>query len=222
MLEVEGTKRTRQEQDQAIANLITEVYTLIKAVQDDAVVAVAVQAFGYDDARLEDGMVLQRAALSKFAARAEAIGAQRQATIALEAAETAARDVYATFRLVARAMYRDSDARSALSMKGVVPQDRQKFITTAAASYANAQADPFATEFALYGYSVDRIAAVAAALDDLVASDTRQNTAISDAIAATAARDAAARELTEWMGKFRSIIKAALKDDPQRLSVLMI
>jgi hypothetical protein len=93
-------------------------------------------------------------------------------------------------------------------------------ITLARASYQAAQAEPYASILATYGYPAATITAALAGLDAYSKADTDQNAAIGDATKATADRNAAVKALNVYMKQLRGIAKVALRKRPDLLKKL--
>jgi len=208
------TPTRHAEQDQEVANFITETRQMIESARDDAVIAPLLAARGYDAASLAKGLALQQTAQSTFTLRQTAMAAQKGASAAAEGALAAARSAYVDFRETARATFSDSNARTALGLTGKIPEDLQKLITTARASYTAAQSAPYQATLATYGFPAATIASALAALDALSTADKAQNAAIAAAVKATSDRDAAVKALQQWAKQFKSIASVALRAQP--------
>jgi hypothetical protein len=204
----------RSEQDQAIANLITEAQQLIETARDDAEIALLLAARGYNAQKLAEGLALQASAQAAFTARQTALAAQKQAAAAVTGAETTAQHTYVDFRETARAVFTSSADRTALGLLGKVPADTQKFITQARASYTTAQTEAYQATLATYGFSAATIAAALATLDVFSDADKAHQSALGAATQATADRDAAVKELNAWVKQFTKIAGVALKNQP--------
>ncbi|MGC1376743.1 MAG: hypothetical protein WA821_10980 [Anaerolineales bacterium] len=206
----------RAEQDQEIANMITETRQMIGVAQDDAELAALLATRGYDADTLAEGLSLQQAAQDAFTARQAASAAQKQAIANATEAEAAARQAYTDFRQTARALFAASAERAALGLTGDVPRDAQKFITLARASYAAAQSAPYAAALSKYGFSGQAVAA----LDAFSKAGEAQNAAAAAAVKATADRDATAKALKQWSKQFKSIAAVALRAQPTQAKKL--
>jgi hypothetical protein len=219
-IETISPPKVRAEQDQRIANEITESLQIVEGARDNPAIAAILSARGYDAAKLDEGLSLQADAQARFKGRQEAIGAQRMATATLAGSEAIARYTYMDFREVARALFTDRGERSKLAVGGRTPKDRQKFITTAKASYRAALEEPFASRFASSGYAAEEFQAGLANLDQLAVDDEIQDAAIGQAVQATADRDAAAATLRAWISQFKRLARVALKGNTDMLKAL--
>lgn len=212
----------RAEQDQEIANNITEAEQVINTAKTDPEIAPLVAARGYDAETLAEGAALRAAAQSAFNQRQQALGDQRDASNAMDQAEKASRELYADFRETARALYGAGADQTKLGLKGNVPADLQKFITTARASYTAGQAEPYAAKLAKHGFKPETLAAALKGLDQLKDANETHRKASGDAIKATKTRDRAHDDLMAWMGRFKRIAKVALRRKPELRSKLKL
>jgi hypothetical protein len=211
---VTKTPVRRAEQDQEVANAITDARQMIETARGDAEIAALLAARGYNAARLAEGQALQEAAQAAFTARQTALAAQKQASAASEGADATARATYVDFREVARAVFTSAADRTALSLNGAIPKDAQKFVTTVRVSYAAALAEPYRAALATYGYPAATIAAAGTTLDALTAALGAQQAAAARAVQATSDREAATKALAAWVRQFGKIAGVALKSKP--------
>lgn len=209
------------EQDQVIADKITAAAQYLDTVVGDAEISALLAARGYDEQKLKAGRTLQAAAQAAFTHRQTMLAAQGHATAGLSGSTATAREMYIDFRETVRAIttFTASD-RTALKVTGTIPADKQIMITAARASYQAAQAEPYASILATYGYPAAAIAAALAALDAQSAADTDQNSAIGSATKATADRNAAVKALDAYMKQIKGIAKVALRKRPDLLKKL--
>jgi hypothetical protein len=213
--------KRRADQDQKIADQITADGQYLETVKTDPEILATLAGRGYDTATLDDGLTLQRAAQAAFTLRQTMLAAQSHATAGLSGSTATVREMYIDFRDTVRAItdFTASD-RTALKVTGVVSPDKQKMITAARASYQAAQAEPYASILATYGYPATAITNALAALDAYATADTDQNSAIGSATKATADRNAAVKALDVYMKQLRGIAKVALRKRPDLLKKL--
>jgi hypothetical protein len=214
------TPSSRADQDQEVANFITQTRQMIEIARDDHVIAPILAARGYNAAALAQGLALQQTAQSTFTARQTAMAAQQQAAAAAADALAAARATYTDFRETARSTFSNPDARTALKVTGKIPEDLQKFLTTARSSYAVAQSAPYQATLATYGFPAATLASAVAALDALSEAYKAQETIGQDAVKATADRDAAVKALKQWAKQFKGIASVALRAQPTQAKKL--
>ena len=204
----------RSDQDQVIANDITDAQQVIETAKTDAELKPLLEDKGYDAAEMDKGAVLQSAAQAAYNGRQKASGKQKEATALAIAVEKSARVTYSDFRETARALYAEEADVAKLGLKGKVPADLQKFITAARASYSGAKDEPYASRLAKRGFKPADNANAEAQLKALATADAEQETAIADAQQATKERDAAYEALMAWMNEFKRIARVALRDKP--------
>jgi hypothetical protein len=216
-------KRGRSNQDQAMADRIAAAQQMLALAQSDSELAALLAARGYDAGRLAAGMARQSAAQTAFTDRQSASAGQTQATAALTAAAAAARRAYNDFRATARVIFKEPAVSQALGLAGAAPDDLQKFITAARASYDVALTTPaYLTELARFGYGQASLEAARGLLDGLVIAETAQETAKAAAVQATRQRDEAVAALDAWLRQFRTVAKIATRGRPdlaQRLGL---
>jgi hypothetical protein len=211
-------KKTKRDQDRALADLITAARQTIQTAQGDAEVSALLSPRGYDAAKLAEGLALQEAAQSGFSARQEAIAAQQRATAGLLSAQAEARQVLADFRETARGVFKDNAARAGLGLVGTVPIDLQEMITAARTSYNAALRNPeYLAQLSKYGFPQAKLESAKAMLDSLESADNAQEVAKARSVRATEERDAAAKALKAWISQFRAIAKVATRGRPDLL-----
>lgn len=96
----------------------------------------------------------------------------------------------------------------------------QKFVTQAQTSYGGALKDPYAGEFAKYGYPAATLKTLIANVQKLNEARSKHNQAHGAAKAATVARDDAYLEFKQWVVKFKGISEVALRRQPGLLMKL--
>ena len=221
--EEQTASRKIAEQDVSIEAGIGNAALLIETVTGDPQIMEILAGKGYDEASFTAGRTLLDAASSAFASRAAAIAAQRYASSRLAGIETAAEKAFTDFRLIARAVFKDEpEAHSALNLKDELPGNRSRFIAKALTSIENARLEPYAERLAQFGYDEDGLAQVEQAVAALETADAGQNQLISDAMTATAERDAAWEQLSGWVSQFRAVAKVALRDKPDLVRILNV
>ena len=125
------------------------------------------EAYGYDATEFTEGFRLQGLAAAAFGVRQEGIGEAEGAVDDLHLSDAAARNAYAAFREVARAIFPKPGDRDSLGLTGDVPHDLQRFITAAHTSYTNAGKDPWKAKMTKRGYPAARLTTLLAAVDAL-------------------------------------------------------
>ena len=216
------TPKARAEQDQKIANAISEAFELLEVAQADPEIGLLMAAKGYDAAELQKGVGLQAAAQDTFNDRQQAMAKSASAGDAFDAAEQTARQTYADFRETARIKFSGAADRSALGLVGAVPRDLQKFITTATASYKAAQGAAYAAVLAKAGFKAADTTAELGAVKALGELHSKFDTAGGGAEAATDARDAAHDAMAKWVSEYRRLAKIALRGKPGLLAKVKV
>ena len=206
------TRRAKRDQDQTIADFITATDQMLDIARTDAEIAPLLAPRGYDDDKLGTGVALKQTLQDTFTLRQQAIGTQKETVAASVGSEATARHGYTDFRETARAIFKDSATRAALGVMGKVPDDFQRFVTTARASYDAALANPtILAALTQYGYPATTIQNARSQLDAAVAADTAQTAAAGAAMRATQQRDEAYTTLLAWVSQFKAIAKVALR-----------
>ena len=201
-------------QNKKLANDIAASESLIQSVRGKKELMLALAKIGYDDQGLDAGLALFRTAQDKFSARQLALGAATTAKTARDLALSTAKDEYSAYRQTVQVSYRGAD-RANLGASGTIPEDVEKFRTTARSAYTAGQQAPYANVLASCGFTPERIAAALKSLDELAATESACKAAMGDAHAATQERDVAGAALNTWMTKFRKLSHIALKNRPE-------
>jgi hypothetical protein len=208
-------KRERLDQDQVMADRITATLEIIHIVQQDSELAGLLAPRGYDAAKLAQGLTKQQAAQSAFAARQQAMSAQKDGTNKVTELAATAQQAYSDFRETARGIFKDPVALAAVGVTGKLARDREKFITQAKASYEGALANPgYLSELARFGFPEPAVRSAQATLDALVDAEAAQEAGKASATRATKARDEAVEEMDGWMSQFRAIARVATRSRP--------
>jgi hypothetical protein len=215
-----GKRATPADQDEALANFISQSRVTIETILATPEILALLTPRGYDSAKLSVGLGLQSAAQSAFTVRQTAIGDDTKANQAVASARTAARNAYYDFRETVRAAYRGLAERQALGVVGAIPADTEKLLTLARSGYAAAGQAPYSAVLSGLGYNSAGLSAATATLDILQSARATQEAARTAAIAATTARNDAAKALREWMQALHRITKVALRTHPELLGRL--
>ncbi len=213
--------RKLAEQDQRLANDLSEALAMMTVLRDDAEVQAVMAERGYDAAAVDEAITsLHAPAQAAYEARAAAMGKANEAQRMLDSATASERADFTDYRETARAIFRSAAEKLALGLNGKLPEDLQKFLTAAKASYGAGKKAPYAEPLARRGYSAARIDAELAGIKlvgDLAAGAARAGGA---AQRTTKDRDAAAKALKAWVSEFRRIAKRALRGQGDLLAKL--
>lgn len=207
-------KAKRAEQDQKIANDISETAEMLAVTLKDAEVGAAMAGKGYDSEAMAQGAALQAASDATFKARQKAMSGEEAASLIFTKAEKGARAYYSEFRETARVKYPASADQTALGLKGRVPDDLQKFITVVTTSYQAALAQPYTAVLSKAGMTPEQLTAQIAAAEGLEVLNGDLHIAQGAATSATAARDAAHQAMMKWVREFRRLAKVAARKQP--------
>ncbi|MES2706685.1 MAG: hypothetical protein V4726_08805 [Verrucomicrobiota bacterium] len=213
-------KRRYSQQDKLIQANITDSQVFLKVAAGDPRIRPLLEARGYDDAEFAAGQALAAAASAAFEERAGAMGDQEESTEGLLGANQAARQDYATFRIIARASFPEKSDRLSLSLAGGVPEDTSRFITLATTSYNAGKKPPFDTRLTRRGYDPATLDQHLLALDALTGTIAGHDESQGEAIADTAARDSAYDKLRIYMKELKGVARGALRTQPGLLAKL--
>jgi hypothetical protein len=206
------SKRAHSEQNQRVARRVSDVLRLLTTAKDDKGISPLLASKGYDSAKLAEGLSLQQAAENALIARQQAIGAQKEATLAVQKAEETARQAFKDFRDIARSIFKDTSVRSALGVNDPIAKQLETFMTNAGTSYGAALAEPqYLAELARYGFPQSSIESARASLQALAAANDAQESAKAAASSATKQRDDAIAALDAWVRQFEGIAKVATR-----------
>ena len=190
-------------------------------------VQAAMSAFGYDEARLLEGVALLETALSHRAGQKEDYGKQYAATLAMRQAWHAAdRQYYALHRRLVRLILRydaDLQRRNALGLNVPKSQRFNLWLDEAVSFYNNVLQDPqIQTALASYNVTLEDLEQGQAAIQEVKALKGVQDREKTQAQQATKDRDAVFKALNEWLAKFREVARIALADSPQHRESLQL
>ena len=210
------------DQDKQILESLAHARRLLTTVENHDELAGELAAFGYTAEAVTTCWGLIDTAQAAVDARQDAMGEQDAAYEDLRIADETARRTYADYRAVTRALYKNKDDRHKLGLNGIVPKDREKFLTLARTSYTAARNAPYTEILAAYGFDTAALDAAEAELDALNNAHSHRQHADGAARDATVARDQAVEELEAWISRFRRIARVALRDRPGLLIELSL
>jgi hypothetical protein len=186
-------------------------------------VADALAEYGCDAAYLDEGRARRTAARDALSNRDLLYGRQQELTRQAQEALRIARREYGSLVRIARAVFRDQPGLLVqLGISGATPRSLDNLLAAADTLFANAADPAVAAELTKHGYSPTGLAEVQAAFQALRAANEAQEIAKGATQQATQELHAAMAALDEWMSKFRSIARVALRDQPQFLEELGI
>lgn len=205
-----------------IDEFLTRSGVALTNAQGTPEILAALEQFGYNAARLQEGAALLEQAQALTAVQKKEYGDQFAATEALAQARDQADALYGVHRkLAALALKNDPQRRHALGLDQSVKQTFAGWLAQATIFYTNLLADA-ATVTALGRYNINQAALQQA--QTFVQQATELNAAQEkekgEAQQATKVRDAALDALDEWMVEFKQVAQIALAGSPQQLEAL--
>jgi hypothetical protein len=120
-----------------------------------------------------------------------------------------ARAAYSAFRQIACTVATSRSGQAALKLDEYTLAHREAFVRAAEAALTTAQGEPYATLLSAATFDPERVTATLATLDALTAAATAQEAAQHRAKQATAARDAAMRQLATVARQIKVEVKTA-------------
>jgi hypothetical protein len=209
-------KRKASPQDQASINRINEYHTRLIAVKANRPLADLLQARGYDDAGLDEGLAVIGAAQMSFNAIESTRDDYKQAAVAVRAADKDVRLSFANFRKIVGGAFKDDPAaKSALKATGRIPADQQQFFSYADGAYENALKRPYITVLGKRGYTPGAIAAERAKLTALTAAIAGLRTTEDAKKNTVRQRTAAVKAANRWWAEFSAVADVVTQDQSQ-------
>ncbi len=208
--------------NRSLVQILDEARLAIDNALANADILAALSAFGYDEARLNEGKALYEEARALYEVQRDRYGEQFAATQALEAKWEEARRVYGTTLKLARQLFKDdTEATASLHLKGARARSLAAWVAQASTFYNNLlRHAAWVEKMGNFGYDQARLEAERDLVQEVIALNEAQEAAKGLAQKSTKERDAKIAELEEWMALFRTAAQAALADDPQLLENL--
>ena len=217
-IEPAPTPKRRSAQDKKMENDLIATGQLIAALQAETEAAPELAEGGYTAEELTRALGVQQAAFAAYLARTEADAAQVDATAAFKAADKAARAAYKKLRGLAKSAFLKNPAgRVALRLEGREPTDLQNFIAAAETLAAEGQKPLQADALQHKGVTTVKLQDLQTKVAALKAADQAQNAAIQHAPRTTTLRDAALKELNDWLVEFKAFARAQFVERPDLL-----
>jgi hypothetical protein len=179
----------------------------------------AVAAFGYDQARLDQGRALYETA-SAATLQCVALNADKKHATAIRRTERVrARDAYQTLAQTARALFvKDRSRLRKIGLSGQMPERAATFITAARTLFDNIPEDPeIAATLARHGYDEEHIASERLKIAAFEQAIQAQHAAKGAAQHQTQVRDEALSEMNRWLAQYLAVARVALRDRRQLL-----
>ena len=198
-------RATRASQDKAIADELDEAATLIEELAANPARRAKIGKKGLSDAQLATGRSLHAAAQASFNARQSGMGEAEDGFDAAQAEEKRVKKDYADFRIALRQVVKAPADRTLLGLDGAAPTDRQRLVTQARASYAEAKKPRWRAVLDEEGYDEKTLDALLTALTSLDVQTAAARTAADAAKLATTTRNADARALRAWVVRIKTL-----------------
>ena len=178
--------------------------------------------FGYDDARLNQGLQLLAQSETLVQQQRLEYGEQYAASATLQTAWGAANQAYMRSLKVARVAFKGHvKARTALMLDGRRKRTTSGWLEQARTFYHNLLNQPdLLAEMSTFGYDRSKVTAEADLVEGVAQANEAQEVEKGEAQAATQQRDTALDTLDDWLADFREIAAVALADQAQRLEQL--
>ena len=207
--------RARRLQARSHAERIARAEATLRRVRAESELNTRLASQGFNAERLAEGEALCRAAQEAFTARQLALGAQRQAVSAANAAEENARKSFADFRVRVRSAIRTPAIRTLLDLDAQTPYDISGFLYMAQNTYITAQRMPaLQTMLQETGYGGDALNALLAELENLHTTLQAADEARVVAVRATHERQRAMAALDRWIAILRAASRPVTRGRP--------
>jgi hypothetical protein len=203
--------------------LASSLHTL-ETARANVDIAERLYEYGMDDEELAIGMGLYEAARNALHSHKETANHQDLAVseVTLKESVSKARETFVTFRGIARAAFTGLTERLNLKLVGEPPDDLQRFIDAAHASYMAASNDPYTEKLSKRGYTPVKLGGYCEELDALtqIGEDHAEATEESDKPESATERDDTYNAFKEFMKEFKGIAKTVFRKEPEQLQKL--
>ncbi len=205
-----------------IDRLLVSARVAIEGALNEPVILAALTQYGYDEARLQEGLALCQETEELVRLQQAEYGEQYQATAELNRAWDEASTLYtATLEIARIALRGNYDAAKALDLHGRRKRSFSGWFEQAVRFYRNLlDHEDWLTAMGRYGYTRERLEGELAQVEALLELERRQEDEKGDAQRATKLRDAKVDELSQWLADYKAVARIALRDDPQQLEKL--
>ncbi len=206
----------------SFSDFFTNANLALDNSQNNADIAAALDALGYDAAVIQEGKDLLNSARTLYDAQIKEYGEQHAATQAfLEASKQADKSYAAHRRLAKIAFKRDAQRQTDLLLNQRKPQAFNLWYEQARHFYTALVADTEAqTKLARYKITVEVLQAAQNEVEQVFSLHSAKEQEKGEAQEATQQRNQAIEALDEWFGDFKVVAKIALEDSPQLLEAL--
>ena len=209
----------------SMSDQLTWAHTALNNALQSPEVLAALSKYGYDEAKIQQGLALYETALAQHAAHDQAAGKKLAATqVYNDAWRIAHSEHYAVHRHLARLVLKDDPERyHALRLDETRPTNFTDWLDQAIVFYTNALDDPGIVE-ALTAFDVTAEALQGSydvVLEAGALKDAQQRR-IAEARDATVERNQARDALHTWMNHFRQVARRALAKERHHLDAIQL
>ena len=215
-------RKPHSAQDQVKANLINARRTSLLAVQGNAEAVTRLDARGYGQAGLEEGLAACDTAQTTFDARQLAMDERSAASRIMKKLDKEAHEDYAGFSRIATKVFQTNPtAKAAVVIPARDLKDQEKFLSNTTAAYNTALTrSTYLAALSKRGYTQEVLQAALQKLQALSQASAAFETAKAAAMRATQERDAAIKALTLWWSEFSATAQVVFKDRPDMVRML--
>ena len=200
--------KTRNAQDQRIADRIARSRTLLNRINSNPALAAKCAERSFDHARIQEGIALTDALQNKFAERQSALGTQNTEVAAMKQGYQLAYNAFFELRESSRIAYPDDPgSRAALGATGTIPTDSERFQTMVRAALLVAAQSPHKADLATVGFTDSKRETLSQLIDLLEQRRQLVDSAKERARQATQDRDAADAELMAYLKPLERVLK---------------
>jgi hypothetical protein len=206
-------------------DFVSDAHVALNNALHTPTILAALSRFGFDEARLQEGLVLLDEARARRTAQEQAYDKQYQATKALyDLRKQVDAQHYAVHRRLARLALKNQPERwRALRLSERKQSTLPAWADQTTAFYTHSLADPGILEtFAEFNITQQDLEQALALVQQVSELKTVQEREKSAAQQATQARDNAFNALSELLIRFREVARIALADTPQLLESLQL
>ena len=196
----------------------------ISNAQSNPEIKASLVLFGFDDAKMQEGLALYEQAAALQIKQVKEYGEQFAATDALNLAKANASKVYMTHVKIARIAFKGARGLAeSLQISGKRRESLSGWLKQAKAFYGNALSTPAVVEgMAKFGIAQEKLEEGQSLVAKVEAKLNSQLKEKGEAQTATQARDEAFDAIQEWMSDFIGIARIALEAQSQYLEMLGI
>lgn len=206
----------------AIGQRLTAARVSLQNALVDPELGPPLAGFGFDAARLAEGLAILDTAETAVQAQVSTAGGWQTGTATLIMAKREARAAYQALAQVVRAAFgRSNPVLAKLGINGPMPTRQGHFLAMANALFVNVASDwDLAAEVARFGYTSDKLATERAKIEAMVEALRVREVAKGAAQQATMNQRAAMGDLGRWMGAFIRVARVAFRGQDQLMEKL--